>query len=462
MTDKFANYFTLKNLENSFNSKVSKVSSKGIDKKSTENFKSDKANQLEVLERKIKSGTFKFSPYLEILRVKNRESLPRLLSLPTIRDRIILNITKDILHEEFKDSVNRELPNSYIRKIKKFLEKNKKAETIHFLKTDIKKFYDEVDRGILIKKLKKEVTDKSFLNLLKNAIETPTVPSNYKKSDLSKYIVEKGIPQGLSISNILAQIYLKEFDDYFRAELDSDLYLRYVDEIIIFSKSDCTKSLNSIKNKLAEIKLNINEEKTLSGNLEKQIEFLGYSINRDNISVSNKAIESQINKIAAKVTWFKKGISNPKARPGWMWNDEKAFKNAFINEVNAIITGSKSAKKNYGWLFWYIEIDDLSVFYKMDSIIESMFRTLKSFNGKPPKRLKKTVKAYFDIKYNKGGSYIKDYDKINTLSKKKKLLQDVAQVDPNKKYSDTEIFNKYENYRDRNLKNLERDIGYGY
>lgn len=77
----------------------------------------------------------------------------------------------------------------------------------------------------------------------------------------------------MSISNILAQIYLKEFDDYFRAELDSDLYLRYVDDIIIFSKSDCTKSLNSIKNKLAEIKLNINEEKTLSGNLEKQIEF---------------------------------------------------------------------------------------------------------------------------------------------------------------------------------------------
>ena len=130
--------------------------------------------------------------------------------------------------------------------------------------------------------------------------------------------------------------------------------------------------------------------------------------------------------------------------------------------MNLIFTGSKSAKKNYGWLFYYLEIDDLSVFYKIDSIIESMFESLESFGGKPPKNLKRTLRAYFEIKYNKGGNYIYDYDKLNALAKKRKFLQDVGQADPRKKYSDTEIEETYENYRDRNLRNLERDIGYGY
>ncbi len=211
-----------------------------------------------------------------------------------------------------------------------------------------------------------------------------------------------------------------------------------------------------------KINLSINEDKTLHGNLEQGIDFLGYSINRDKISIINKTVESQINKIAAKFTWYKKGVLNPKSRPNWLINNDKAFKKTFLKEVNLIITGSKSEKKNYGWLFYYLEINDLSVFYKIDSIIESMFESLESFKRKPPKNLKRTLRAYFEIKYNKGGNYIYDYDKLNTLNKKNKFLQDVGQLDPNKKYSDSEIEEYYENFKGRSLRNLERDIGYGY
>ena len=248
-----------------------------------------------------------------------------MLSLPTIRDRIVLVLLKDNLHEYFTDCVNRELPNSYIRKVKKFLEKNK-TENIYFLKTDIQKFYDEIDREILSTELGKRISDMDFLKLVTNAIETPTVPSNYKKTDLDKYFLNKGVPQGLPISNILAQIFLKNFDDYFTKQLSSSLYLRYVDDIIILGKSDCSSLLKSIQKKLIKIGVCINEDKTLLGNLEMGIDFLGYSINKDKISIVNKTIEGQINKIAAKVTWYKKGLLNPKARPNWLINNDNAFK----------------------------------------------------------------------------------------------------------------------------------------
>jgi retron-type reverse transcriptase len=167
---KYAEYFAYNNLDTVFKTKVSKVSSKGIDKKSSDNFKLHKASELKIIERKTLSGNFQFSPYLEILRVKNRKSIPRLLSLPTIRDRIVLDVIKSILHEDFSDCVNRELPNSYIRKIKLFLEKNK-TNNIYFLKTDIKKFYDKINREILLTELKKRISDEGFLNLVINTIQ---------------------------------------------------------------------------------------------------------------------------------------------------------------------------------------------------------------------------------------------------------------------------------------------------
>jgi len=459
MIKKYSNYFSHESLEESFNIKVRKVKSKGIDKKSAESFKKNRKEELLNVEKKIEAGSFKFSPYLELLKIKKRNSLPRLLSIPTIRDRIVHDKMKDCLHQEFKDFVNKELPNSYIRKIKKYIEKNE-GEKIFYLKTDITKFYDEINREILKTALERVIDDKVLINLICNAIETPTVPSNYRKGDLKKYYAEKGVPQGLAISNILAQIYLKEFDNYFKKRLKSSLYLRYVDDIFVLSMSNSKPLLKSIKKKLSEIDLQTNDDKTFFGDLSSGVEFLGYLIKNEEISISKSTIEGQINKIAAKITWFKKGMANRKLRPALLVNNDNGFKRLFLKEVNEIITGSKSAKKNYGWLFWYLEINDLSVFYKIDLIIESMFRSLNIFKGKVPKRLKKTVKAYFEIKYNNGGDYINDYNKFSTISKKRKMLVDTSQIAPNIKYSDSEINKAYEQYRDSNLKILEKDIIY--
>lgn len=103
MEKKYANQFSYTSLESCFDKKVFKVKSKGIDKKSAANFKRDKEKDLKIIERKIQSGTYKFSPYLELLRVKKRKDFPRLLALPAIRDRIVLDICKEILHSDFND-----------------------------------------------------------------------------------------------------------------------------------------------------------------------------------------------------------------------------------------------------------------------------------------------------------------------------------------------------------------------
>ena len=152
MNKKYAEQFSYSNLETCFDKKVVKVKSKGIDKKSANNFKKDIVNELKFLERKIQNGTFTFSPYLELLRVKRRDSNPRMLSLPTIRDRIVLSTLKEILHVDFADCVNKAMPNSYIRRVKKYLQDNK-GHRIYYLKADITQFYEKVNRTLLMEKL---------------------------------------------------------------------------------------------------------------------------------------------------------------------------------------------------------------------------------------------------------------------------------------------------------------------
>ncbi len=72
--------------------------------------------------------------------------------------------------------------------------------------------------------------------LIEQAISTPSVPNNYRKSSIDKYKTKKGIPQGLSISNILADIYVSEdVDEYIKNTNNNYLchYFRYVDIQII-------------------------------------------------------------------------------------------------------------------------------------------------------------------------------------------------------------------------------------
>lgn len=454
-------YFHIDEITKVFNEKISKNKSKGIDKKNYKTYQElERKNLFFEINEKIILKKYKFSPYLELLRIKKRNSFPRMISIPTVRDKIVLTILKNILHNTFPESINIEQPNSYIRKIKLFIKKNQN-QNLYFLKTDISQFYDKIDRKKLKQKVKKKITDRYFIHLLFNSIENPTVPSNYQKKDLADYVIKKGVPQGLPISNILAQIYLYEFDISFIKTINQEtIYLRYVDDILIISRTDCNDNLEKIKQSLNDIGLKININKTFCGKLEDTVEFLGYEISDKQISISKRTIENQINKIAGKITWFKKCIDNPKTRPVNYIDDLNGLTKKFLREVNEIITGSKSKKKNYGWLFYYIEVDNLSVFYKLDNIISNMIKKISLFNNKVPHSLKKTAKAYIEIKHNQESDYINNYDKFKTLRQKENLLKEVVKLNDEKDYSENEIEMMFEHYKNINLNNLKENFQY--
>ncbi|MGT8951184.1 RNA-directed DNA polymerase [Escherichia coli] len=88
----------------------------------------------------------------------------------------------------------------------------------------------------------------------------------------------RGVPQGLAISNILAEISLSDFDNEIN-KMHDIWYMRYVDDILILTQKDqATKIASHIIDKLQSLNLNphpLNEENSKSkvGSLDESFNF---------------------------------------------------------------------------------------------------------------------------------------------------------------------------------------------
>lgn len=454
--DKFLELNYLKEL---FNKKIKRSKSKGIDKISAEKFEEDLDKHLNYIIDKFKSGAYNFSPYLELLKLKGRNKFPRVISIPTIRDKLVLLIIKEILHEKFDSSVNRKLPNSYIREIKNFLKKDTTEK--FYLKLDLEKFYDTLDHDIISSKLKEQKLPDNVITLIEKAITNITVPQNSRVSQYINYQTHLGVPQGLSISNILAQIYLLDFDQIISKR--RYFYQRYVDDILLINTSEISEfRIKNFIKELESLKLVINSSKTEQNSLNvAPFNFLSYSISSNKISVAQKNIEVFLRRIAAKVTWFKSCYKVEEKRPEYLKNDPERLKAVFIDELNDMITGLIANDKSYGWLFYFSEINDLDLLFKIDKIISSFFLNIDAFGNKRPNELKKLVRAYYSIT-SKKLNYISNYDKLDTIRKKRNFLVFRGQISSTKKYSNEDIDRHFNRYQNKQIRKNEQGLGYTY
>ncbi len=130
---------------------------------------------------------------------------------------------------------------SWKRKWKRFNEISKDHFSngyIYLSEFDIASFFDTIDHNILCELLENTFSvEKDLLQLLSKCLETWTADSN-TKSFKSKH----GIPQGPISSPFLADLYLFYIDSEIKRlskKLDFK-YIRYVDDIRLFSKDELT------------------------------------------------------------------------------------------------------------------------------------------------------------------------------------------------------------------------------
>ena len=450
------NIFSVQNIKKAFTSKISKRASRGIDGTTLKQFDLDKESVL--IHEKCVKGEYKFSPYLQKLVLKGKGKPPRVISIPTIRDQIILFVLKEYLHLVFSSCINKTLPNAVIRDVCSYLKAASMNQTLCYSKYDVDNFYGSLDQNRLMGLLGEIIHSEQVLSLLKTSITNITVPSTCRKEDFRSFRSLKGIPQGLSVSNILANIYIQEFDK--EAYTSFPKYFRYVDDILIFNFGEAKECLKPVvEKKLKAIGLEISKGKTCCKSVAPEFDYLGYSFSAKVVSVKQANIDKFIRSIADRFTAFinKKGavVKNHK----WMTLD--VYKGVFIQELNIKITGAISGKKRYGWVFYFQEMDDLTLLKSMDNVIKKQFLRTSDFGGEAPDGVKTLCRTYHEAKYNAMGGYIHDYDKIITTKEKLDYLvkMGVVNKESDEALSVEQIDIQFDLTKAHYLSLLELDVG---
>ena len=294
----------------------------------------------------------------------------------------------------------------------------------------------------MIKFILKKTRKTQFINILNNAIKQDTVRKSNK--NIKKYTNEMGVPQGLSISNILASIYFIDFDKKHYTEKDYDYY-RYVDDILILCNEENINSIfKSIKKDMKSLKLKVHglgkdSQKTAKGSLSDEFYFLGYRYDNNLISVRKSSINNLHNSIINILTQHK--------------HSKDTNLNLLYWKLNLKITGCKFEGKKYGWIYFFSQINDEKLLFKLDYFINSMF---SKFNIKYEKnKVKKFIRAYYEILKNRTNTnYIPDFSNYNKKQKKDLLIN----IFNFKDLKDNQIEYKFNRLIYKSIKEMEKDI----
>lgn len=448
----FDQLFTQENLTAVFAERLAGRNGGGRDRMTPDTYQTRYPEEFEILPKKCKDGSFAFSYYNERLVLKGRGKIPRVISVPTVRDRLVLAVLNQYLQKKYAREEWSRSANERVRSVQNFRIKSGSKE-IRYVKTDFKAFYDSINRKVLLESLKKKGTDQRAYSLIKNAIQTPTTASG--KAECPE-LPEFGIPQGLPISNILSDIYLEEFDEF--ASRQCEVYIRYVDDIV-FLQPKSENLLDMLSDFIAEKNLNLDfhPDKIMYGVLGKdRLDFLGYEFTEKGTTVRHSNVTSFFNRIAKECHNFKKQYEKKGLRPAYLLDDED-FINTKIELLNLSITGIKVQGKYFGWMHHYQQIDDVGLLSMIDRKIRNKF--LHFLPKDKLAGLKHLKRMYYIILSGEVDKEVFDYDNLTTTAQQRVYLKRLGRLDPDLRYSDSEIFEKYTQHRDLMRKKMEAHIG---
>ena len=391
-------------LLNEIYSSFSDVQAVGIDGTSKEKFDEILDSELSLIQRKIENNTYDFSFYKQKLIVKSMNKT-REISIPTLRDKLVIKYLDFYIRDKFEEVTKNILNAQQI--IKKVKDSKNKYDS--FIKVDIQNFFSSIDHEILVNKLKSNIDDETILNLITKVITQSTVDVNTPFKQRIKYNNKEGLPQGLSISGLLSEIYL--FDLVQKYSIKDNLeFFRYVDDVLIFcKKSDIEEITKSLKSDFEDLKLTIhdfaiNSNKSSFGNINEPFEFLGYKFEDKLISVRETSIQKMYANISKIFTLYK--------------NKKYFSKEEFITRLNLKITGCVIDGKKYGWISFFSLINDYTLLFMLDKFVE---KSCKNFNINY-EEIKKFSRAIYEIK-DPNTNYL-TYDLSTLKTSKTKLVYD--------------------------------------
>lgn len=175
-------------------------------------------------------------------------------------------------------------------------------ENTFYLRADVKSYFASIDHTILKKLLRK------YIGCPKTLVLLDTIIDSYEDSP------NKGIPIGNLTSQLLANLYLNELDQFVVQKYqgiigDFPFYFRYMDDFIVITKDKrlLIKIRDEIEHFLqSKLNLYLHPRKRLVQRVSFGIDFCGYNIFPDKVVLRKKTIRRFVRRYKKKCKKIKK------------------------------------------------------------------------------------------------------------------------------------------------------------
>jgi hypothetical protein len=232
--------------------------------------------RLNQISQGLSNSNYPFQPYHSF---EVRDTKSRTIRAPAFQDRVVHHAIIHVVGPVFERGA---IDHSYACRTGRGQHKALRQaadwtrRTSWYGKIDIHKYYDSVDHQLLFDRLSRRFREKRLLNLFADLLSSwQSIPG-------------KGLPIGALTSQYLGNFYLDAFDISMRSSGLCHRYVRYMDDIIIWSDEKQLPAIRSLAERSAtELKLTIKHGGEWN-RCQFGVPFLGFIIYPDRIRLGRQ------------------------------------------------------------------------------------------------------------------------------------------------------------------------------
>jgi retron-type reverse transcriptase len=433
-------------LVDTFESQIAVRSVVGRDGMQPSAFRSNLAEHLRLVRAKVSDGSYRFSPYRQHLMSKGPGKYPRVVAIASVRDRLVLKVLADVLAQVFRDARSRLAP-AVVASLIRELEVGRFDA---FVRVDVEEFYPSIRHQVLDQELRSRVKSTRLRALILRAARTPTVAAKAAKPSA---LPCRGVPQGLPVSNILAEIAMRQVDSDISAWPDV-AYFRYVDDILLLCKRESVGSvLQRATERLLKDGLKVHPidtvGKTATGSLSESFSYLGYEFSWPRVSVRASSVGSFQDSLTKVLTTFRRYA---RKHPG---DRDRALVRCRL-WLDLKITGCTYEASRRGWISFYSQIRHQQLLHHLDWFVAKQLRRFGLADEIQPKSF--VTANRFARRRESPDGYVPTFDNLSP-DEMRLVLQQYFLVDAHSlaNMADDQVADQFRQRMHRVVVELERD-----
>jgi len=241
----------------------------GVDGQTAEGYAANLRGNLEALQERAKSGTYRAPPVRRVHIPKGTGPETRPIGIPTFEDKVlqraVVMVLEPLYEQDFLDCSYGFRPGRSAHQALEALWRQLMAMGGGWVvEVDIRKFFDTLDHGRLRELLQRRVRDGVLLRLIGKWLNAGVLEDGVITTP------EQGTPQGGVISPLLANVYLHAvLDEWFERDVKPCLrgqafLIRYADDFVMgfACESDARRVLEVLPKRFAKYGLTLHPDKT--------------------------------------------------------------------------------------------------------------------------------------------------------------------------------------------------------